>query len=124
MNEPKNQDSLFVLQEPKVVKSFTEPLEKKTAYRKTDPVTSQLAAQSQTKQKYTHDMARVYQCHLEHPEGLTDWELAQHLGMEKSTAGKRRGDLCKVENGAVIEQTSERRQTDRKRPAIVWRIKK
>ena len=120
--------------EPKVNK-FMEPLRDKgesakrlaqarelaTMTRLQDFDTSIQAAKKQIPYKLAKDRRRVYECHLENPDGLTDWELAELLEMEKSTAAKRRLDLCR-EPYWLIEKTSERRETNTGSPAIVWRV--
>ena len=54
-----------------------------------------------------------------HPEGLTDEELAKACGLYLYTAAPRRVELTK---GGWVVDSGIRRQTDRGRQAIVWRL--
>lgn len=71
---------------------------------------------------HTIDRERVRQVLLFHPEGLTDWEIADALGepMRKASLGKRRHDLgcVKVRDG---EGTPVTRVSHGSR-CFVWRL--
>lgn len=82
--------------------------------RASDPDTSHLAAATVLPKAGT-DRARVRACLLQHPEGLTDFELAEHLHGAQTSLGKRRNEL-----GAV--DTGRRRAAPSGCPAIVWRL--
>lgn len=57
--------------------------------------------------------------HHAHPAGLTDFELADLVGSQQTSAGKRRGEL--VEAGLIVA-TTDRRPAPSGKPVIVWRI--
>ena len=89
-------------------------------YRRTDPDTSRQAA---TLAQLTAGTVRerCYLTLLTHPEGLTDFELADLVGRQQTSAGKRRGDLVAV---GLVEDSGERRRTPSGASAIVWRLVK
>lgn len=58
-------------------------------------------------------------CHVQHPDGLTDFELAEHTGTAQTSIGKRRGELA---HAGLIVATTERRPSPSGSPAIVWRL--
>lgn len=93
------------------------------AYRATDPETSRLAAADAAVHAGTN-RAAVLQVLRLHPDGLTDFELAKLVGLQQTSAGKRRGELRDL--GLVVPATDEAGHT-LKRPApsgslaIVWR---
>lgn len=65
--------------------------------------------------------------HYEHPEGLTDFELAYLTGSKQTSIGKRRHELCGLSAGrqvgpALIEATGTRRVNTDGNPSAVWRI--
>lgn len=51
--------------------------------------------------------------------GATDFEISEALGIQRTSAGKRRKEL--LEDG-LVEPTTDRRTTDTGSTAIVWRI--
>lgn len=57
--------------------------------------------------------------HYLHPDGLTDFELAELTDTAQTSIGVRRAELVKA--GLVIG-TTERRPSPAGSPAIVWRI--
>lgn len=57
--------------------------------------------------------------HVSHPDGLTDFELAEHTGKAQTSIGKRRGELA---HAGLIVATTERRPSPSGSPAIVWRL--
>ena len=61
--------------------------------RRTDPETSWDAAANALANADT-DRARVLAVHRAHPDGLTDFELAELMGRQQTSVGKRRGELC------------------------------
>ena len=54
-----------------------------------------------------------------HPEGLTDFELADLAGMQQNSIGKRRGEL--VAHG-LVRDSGRRRPSTTGSPAIVWEV--
>ena len=65
------------------------------------------------------DRALVLDAHQQHPGGLTDFELAELLGRQQTSVGKRRGELV---NAGLIIATTRRRKSPSGSPAIVWQI--
>ena len=57
--------------------------------------------------------------HVSHPDGLTDFELADRTGKAQTSIGKRRGELA---HAGLIVATTERRPSPSGSPAIVWRL--
>ena len=57
--------------------------------------------------------------HVQHPDGLTDFELAEHTGKAQTSIGKRRGELA---HAGLIIATTDRRPSPSGAPAIVWRL--
>ena len=85
--------------------------------RPTDPDTSHAAAVS-TPARHT-DRARALQVHRQHPAGLTDFELADLMGRQQTSAGKRRGEL--VAAGLIVD-SGRRRPAPSGAMAIVWQV--
>ena len=88
------------------------------AARHTDPITSHQAA-SRKKITAGSDRAHALIVHARHPHGLTDFELADILQRQQTSAGKRRGEL---RDAGLIEETEYRRNAPSGSPSIVWRI--
>lgn len=65
------------------------------------------------------DRAKVLAIHRQHPHGLTDFELAEIMGRQQTSVGKRRGELARA---GLIVGTTQRRPSPSGSPAIVWRI--
>jgi hypothetical protein len=86
--------------------------------RRTDPETSHQAADRHPALRRT-DRRDALIAHADHPAGLTDYELADLIGRQQNSAGKRRGELRDL---GLIEQTDKRRPAPSGSPAIVWRI--
>lgn len=86
--------------------------------RNSDPETSHRAAARDPDRKM-RDRTAVLRAHYEHPDGLTDFELAEIVGRQQTSAGKRRGELRDM---GLIEATELRRPAPSGSPAIVWRI--
>ena len=84
--------------------------------RNSDPETSHKAAASVN---LAGDREKVLAAHRAHPAGLTDFELAEIMGRQQSSVGKRRGELRDM--GLIID-TKERRPSPSGASAIVWRI--
>lgn len=83
--------------------------------RRTDPDTSHAAAAPLR----LKDRVRVLNVHSNNPEGLTDFELADIVGRQQTSAGKRRGELRDL---LMIEDSLTRRPAPSGSMAIVWRI--
>lgn len=88
------------------------------AARASDPETSQEAGEAHPWMRRVDRMA-VLVAHFNHPNGLTDFELADIVKRQQTSAGKRRGELRDI---GMIEQTDERRAAPSGSSAIVWRI--
>lgn len=86
-------------------------------FRRTDPGTSELAAEDALEHASTHRL-RVLEEHRRHPDGLTDFELAAILGLQQTSAGKRRGEL---RDAGLIEDSKTCRPAPSGSLAIVWR---
>lgn len=85
--------------------------------RKTDPETSKRAVSIAN---LTKDRAAVLKAHSGFAsDGLTDFELADLLGKQQTSVGKRRGELCAVN---LIRATKLRRPAPSGSLAIVWQI--
>lgn len=87
--------------------------------RPTDPDTSWDAASDASIKADTH-RARVLATLRSHPDGLTDFELAECLGLQQTSAGKRRGEL---RDKGLVEDTGLRRPAPSGSLAIVWRAR-
>lgn len=85
--------------------------------RKTDPDTSHLAAEDAKRNAHTL-RARCLAVLKAHPEGLTDFALAEIVGSQQTSAGKRRGELVKA---GLVEDSGEKRKAPSGSFAIVWR---
>lgn len=88
------------------------------AARRSDPETSHQAADRHPALRQTDRRAALL-AHAAYPAGLTDFELADIMGRQQTSAGKRRGELRDL---GMIEQTKDRRPAPSRSPAIVWRI--
>lgn len=90
--------------------------------RRTDPDTSWAAAEDATRNANTLRW-RCLQVLKAHPEGLTDFALADEVQSQQTSAGKRRGELVKA--GLVEKATVDGVVVKRPSPsgslAIVWR---
>lgn len=70
--------------------------------RRTDPETSKAAADAAA--HAATDRERALLAHYEHREhGLSDFELAEIIGRQQTSAGSRRCDLMKPSRGHVPE---------------------
>ena len=88
------------------------------AARASDPDTSHLAAEQNPRIR-DNDRARVLAVHAQHPMGLTDHELAEFVGRQQTSCGKRRGELMRA---GLIEATGQRRAAPSGALCLVWRI--
>lgn len=96
--------------------------------RRSDPDTSHAAAEDAKRTANTLRW-RCLQTLKAHPEGLTDFELADEVQSQQTSAGKRRGELVKaglVEkamwgDGVVQKREVVKRPSPSGSLAIVWR---
>ena len=80
-----------------------------------DPATSVAAAR---KVKARRQLDLVVACLYDNPEGLTDDELAERLGLLRNSAGTRRG---KARDLGLVEACGKR-TNDRGNDSTVWRL--
>lgn len=85
--------------------------------RNSDPETSHLAADDAKRTANTLRF-RCLAALKAHPEGLTDFQLADLVGAQQTSAGKRRGELVAA---GLVERTDEKRPAPSGSLAIVWR---
>lgn len=69
--------------------------------------------------KMSKGRLKALAAHYLHPEGLTDFELAELTETAQTSIGKRRGEL---EKAGLIVATTQRRPSPSGSQAIVWRI--
>ncbi len=89
--------------------------EQHPAVRTSDPDTCQEPSQP----AMSKGRLKALAAHYLHPEGLTDFELADLTKTAQTSIGKRRGEL---EKAGLIVATTERRPAPSGKPSIVWRI--
>lgn len=85
--------------------------------RSTDPDTSWAAAADALVNADT-DRARVLEMHRAHPEGLTDFELAELMGRQQTSVGKRRGEL---RDQGLVEYAGIKRPAPSGSMSRVWK---
>ncbi len=86
------------------------------AARLTDPDTSHAAAEDAQENASTH-RARALALLQSHPDGLTDFELADLTGLQQTSIGKRRGEL---RDRGLVRDSGRRRPAPSGSLAIVW----
>lgn len=86
--------------------------------RTADPDTSRAAAERTPRLRAT-DRARALDVHRAHPDGLTDFELADLMGRQQTSAGKRRGELVAL---GYVRDSGRRRPAPSGAKAIVWQV--
>jgi hypothetical protein len=86
--------------------------------RRTDPETSRQAAEDVLGHAANHRRL-VLEEHRRCPEGLTDFELAERLGLQQTSVGKRRGEL---RDAGFLQDSGTRRPAPSGSLAIVWQI--
>jgi len=85
--------------------------------RRTDPATSHAAAADAQTNANTH-RARVLAALREAGwNGLTDFELGDRLGLQQTSAGKRRGEL---RDAGLVVDSGRKRRAPSGSAAIVW----
>lgn len=84
--------------------------------RASDPDTSRAAATLSPLRRST-DRYRALETLQAHPEGLTDYELADLMGRQQNSAGKRRGELVVL---GYVRDSGRRRPAPSGSKAIVW----
>lgn len=85
--------------------------------RATDPGTSWAAARDAEPNAGTHRARVLRELREVYPEGLTDYELADRLGLQQNSAGKRRGEL---RDAGFVEDSGRTRPAPSGSRAIVW----
>jgi hypothetical protein len=85
--------------------------------RRTDPATSWSAASDAGVNASTH-RGRALAALRAAPDGLTDFELADLLGVQQTSIGKRRGEL---RDAGLVVDSGTRRPAPSGSAAIVWR---
>lgn len=108
-------DTLFTVTPPRETR--TAPPGEFAMVRTSDPDTSKEAAAGATLNAATL-RARCLEALRAHADGLTDFELAAHVGSQQTSAGKRRGEL--VAQG-LVRNSGNRRPSPSGAAAIVWR---
>lgn len=93
------------------------PVYSRPVARRTDPITSHQAARLADTTADTN-RALALRTLRAHPDGLTDFELAELTGLQQNSVGKRRGEL---RDAGLVEDTGKRRPSTTGSPAIVWR---
>jgi hypothetical protein len=83
--------------------------------RPSDPETSHEAAARDR----INDRRKCLVALWQNPEGLTDYELADLVGRQQNSAGKRRGELRDL---GYVEATNIRRDAPSGSRCIVWRV--
>ena len=83
-------------------------------YRATDPDTSITAGTGDR----TTDRDRALAILRDHPDGLTDHELATLMGRAQTSAGKRRLECQRL---GLVEDSGTTRPSPWGSPCIVWR---
>lgn len=84
--------------------------------RQSDPDTSHAAARDAAPNAQTN-RALALRLLRDHPNGLTDFELAALTGLQQTSIGKRRGEL---RDAGLVYDTGERRPSPSGSKAIVW----
>lgn len=84
-----------------------------------DPETSAAASQAAAKRAPAQRRAVLQVLDEAGRSGLSDYEISVRLGITRSSAGKRRGELT---TSGYVEPTGERRRTDTNSTALVWRV--
>lgn len=87
-------------------------------WRHTDPDTSRKAA-TMRKVKRGDDRHKCLVVLNRHPGGLTDFELGERVGLQQTSAGKRRGELRDL---GFVTDTTVRRPAPSGAKAAVWAI--
>lgn len=88
------------------------------AARLTDPETSRLAAEARPEGKATDRETVLDLLRTVWPAGLTDYELADRMGRQQNSVGKRRSELTKA---GLVEWAGTHRPAPSGSPCRVWR---
>jgi hypothetical protein len=86
--------------------------------RMADPDTARAAGNAHPSLR-ANDRHAALLAHAANPAGLSDFELADIMGRQQTSAGKRRGELRDL---GFIEDSGLRRDSPSGSSAIVWRI--
>lgn len=84
--------------------------------RRNDLETSRLAAEAASRRSPSQ-RSLIWQTLLKLGEA-TDYELAEHLNILRTSAAKRRQELCDL---GLVEDTGQTRPTDTGTLAVIWR---
>jgi hypothetical protein len=87
------------------------------AVRHTDPETSRAAATDAAANAHTHRNRVLVALRDAGADGLTDFELADRLGLQQTSAGKRRGEL---RDAGLVVDSGRKRPAPSGSAAIVW----
>jgi hypothetical protein len=88
-------------------------------HRATDPDTARMAAHRTAEQLREHHWLVLSALVSAGSKGMIDHEHEQINGLNQDSAGKRRGELVEL---GLVENSRQRRQSPRGRPAIVWQV--
>ncbi len=92
--------------------------------RATDPDTSHQAAVIAIRSAATNRELALAELAAVHPDGLTDFELADRTGVQQTSIGRRRGEL---RDAGLVERCDDgtghtlKRPSPTGSPSIVWR---
>ena len=86
--------------------------------RVSDPDTSHQAAKLATVNAGTNRALALEALRAAGPDGLTDFALAEIVGIQQASIGVRRGELVRM---GLVEATEMRRPSPSGANAIVWR---
>jgi hypothetical protein len=87
--------------------------------RRTDPSTAHAAADATAAQRGDQRVKVFVYLLARGVGGATDYEVGAALGILRTSAGKRRKELCDMN---LVEKSGDRRHTDTRSTAIVWRV--
>lgn len=89
--------------------------------RRSDPATSHQAAADNAVRSGSQRHRVLGFLEWRTSDGATDYEISEKLGLLRSSAAKRRGELTEL---GLVEDSGGERLTDAGSRAIVWRITK
>jgi hypothetical protein len=87
--------------------------------RRTDPSTAHAAADANAAQRGDQRVKVFVYLLGRGATGATDYEIGAALAILRTSAGKRRKELCEMD---LVEKSGDRRHTDTGSTAIVWRV--
>lgn len=112
--------------QPDLFEALTVPIIPVSPARKTDPITSFIAASGNVEGKAKGRVKALLALDAVGDKGLTDFELAEATGSTQTSIGKRRGELTGKVKGkqvdpAYVEDSGMKRPAPSGSPSIVWR---